>query len=317
LEELPEMRVLVTGGSGFVGAHVCALLTSKGHVALSYDQGSAKAPDWLKNIRTRHGMSDVIIGDILDTKLLAQSIRDFRAEVLIHLAAMPGVAEAEQNPGPYLRVNVEGVESVLEACASEGLARIVHASSSSVYGHSIGQINENHPLNPIGQYGQTKMMGEERIRLASKRGGMHARILRPFTVIGPLGRPDMAAWRFSESIMSGNRVRLHVGSGRDFTSVQDVATAFVLAAEQPWDGCETYNIGAGEYHTAAELAELLAKELGLPLHAEEAGLPLFMPKETWADSSSASQRIGWRPKVTFPAAVREFALWYQSNAPHG
>ena len=311
------MRVLVTGGSGFVGAHVCALLTSKGHVALSYDQGSAKAPDWLKNIRTRHGMSDVIIGDILDTKLLAQSIRDFRAEVLIHLAAMPGVAEAEQNPGPYLRVNVEGVESVLEACASEGLARIVHASSSSVYGHSIGQINENHPLNPIGQYGQTKMMGEERIRLASKRGGMHARILRPFTVIGPLGRPDMAAWRFSESIMSGNRVRLHVGSGRDFTSVQDVATAFVLAAEQPWDGCETYNIGAGEYHTAAELAELLAKELGLPLHAEEAGLPLFMPKETWADSSNASQRIGWRPKVTFPAAVREFALWYQSNAPHG
>ena len=311
------MRVLVTGGSGFVGAHVCALLTSKGHVALSYDQGSAKAPDWLKNIRTRHGMSDVIIGDILDTKLLAQSIRDFRAEVLIHLAAMPGVAEAEQNPGPYLRVNVEGVESVLEACASEGLARIVHASSSSVYGHSIGQINENHPLNPIGQYGQTKMMGEERIRLASKRGGMHARILRPFTVIGPLGRPDMAAWRFSESIMSGNRVRLHVGSGRDFTSVQDVATAFVLAAEQPWDGCETYNIGAGDYHTAAELAELLAKELGLPLHAEEAGLPLFMPKETWADSSSASRRIGWRPKVTFPAAVREFAHWYQLNAPHG
>jgi len=317
LEELPEMRVLVTGGSGFVGAHVCALLTSKGHVALSYDQGSAKAPDWLKNIRTRHGMSDVIIGDILDTKLLAQSIRDFRAEVLIHLAAMPGVAEAEQNPGPYLRVNVEGVESVLEACASEGLARIVHASSSSVYGHSIGQINENHPLNPIGQYGQTKMMGEERIRLASKRGGMHARILRPFTVIGPLGRPDMAAWRFSESIMSGNRVRLHVGSGRDFTSVQDVATAFVLAAEQPWDGCETYNIGAGDYHTAAELAELLAKELGLPLHAEEAGLPPFMPKETWADSSSASRRIGWRPKVTFPAAVREFAHWYQLNAPHG
>jgi UDP-glucuronate 4-epimerase len=311
------MRVLVTGGSGFVGAHVCALLTSKGHVALSYDQGSAKAPDWLKNIRTRHGMSDVIIGDILDTKLLAQSIRDFRAEVLIHLAAMPGVAEAEQNPGPYLRVNVEGVESVLEACASEGLARIVHASSSSVYGHSIGQINENHPLNPIGQYGQTKMMGEERIRLASKRGGMHARILRPFTVIGPLGRPDMAAWRFSESIMSGNRVRLHVGSGRDFTSVQDVATAFVLAAEQPWDGCETYNIGAGDYHTAAELAELLAKELGLPLHAEEAGLPPFMPKETWADSSSASRRIGWRPKVTFPAAVREFAHWYQLNAPHG
>lgn len=311
------MRVLVTGGSGFVGSHVCALLISKGHEALSYDLGSAKAPDWLKNIRIRHGMSDVIIGDILDTKLLAKSIRDFRPEVLIHLAAMPGVAEAEQNPRPYLRVNVEGVESVLEACASEGLARIIYASSSSVYGHSIGQINESHPLNPIGQYGQTKMMGEERIRLASKRGGMHARILRPFTIIGPLGRPDMAPWIFTETIMSGNMVKLHAGSGRDFTSVHDVAAAFVLAAEQPWDGCETYNIGAGEYHTAATLAELLAKELGLPLHAEEAGLPPYMPKATWADISSASRRIGWRPKVTFPAAVREFAIWYQLNAHHG
>lgn len=311
------MRFLVTGGSGFVGSHVCALLISKGHEALSYDLGSAKAPDWLKNIRIRHGMSDVIIGDILDTKLLTQSIRDFGPDVLIHLAAMPGVAEAEQNPRPYHRVNVEGVESVLEACASAGLARIIHASSSSVYGHSIGQINESHPLNPIGQYGQTKMSGEERIRLASKHGRMHARILRPFTIIGPLGRPDMAPWRFTETIMSGNMVKLHAGSGRDFTSVHDVAAAFVLAAEQPWDGFETYNIGAGEYHTAAALAELLAKELGLSLHAEEAGLPPYMPKATWADSSSASRRIGWRPKVTFPAAVREFASWYKLNAPHG
>ncbi len=311
------MRVFVTGGSGFVGSHVCALLISKGHEALSYDLGSAKAPDWLKDIRIRHGMSDVIIGDILDTKLLAKCIRDFRPDVLIHLAAMPGVAEAEQNPRPYLRVNVEGVESVLEACASEGLTQIIHASSSSVYGHSIGQINESHPLNPIGQYGQTKMMGEERIRLASKRGGIHARILRPFTIIGPLGRPDMAPWRFTETIMSGKMVKLHAGSGRDFTSVHDVAAAFVLAAEQPWDGCETYNIGASEYHTAAALAELLAKELGLPLRAEEAGLPSYMPKATWADSSSASRRIGWMPRVTFPAAVREFASWYRLNVRHG
>jgi UDP-glucuronate 4-epimerase len=161
------------------------------------------------------------------------------------------------------------------------------------------------------------MQGEAKIHEAARRNGISARILRPFTVIGPFGRSDMAPWKFSEAITKGSKVRLHAGSGRDFTSVQDVATAFVLAAEQPWDGCETYNIGAGDYHTAAELAELLAKELGLPLHAEEAGLPPFMPKETWADSSSASRRIGWRPKVTFPAAVREFAHWYQLNAPHG
>jgi nucleoside-diphosphate-sugar epimerase len=127
----------------------------------------------------------------------------------------------------------------------------------------------------------------------------------------------MAPWKFSEAITRGSKIKLHAGSGRDFTSVHDVAAAFVLAAEQPWDGCETYNIGTGEYHTAAALAELLAKELGLPLHVEEAGLPPYMPKATWADPSSARRRLGWRPKTTFSAAAREFASWYQLNATHG
>jgi dTDP-L-rhamnose 4-epimerase len=127
----------------------------------------------------------------------------------------------------------------------------------------------------------------------------------------------MAPWKFSEAITRGSKIKLHAGSGRDFTSVHDVAAAFALAVEQPWHGCEIYNIGAGEHHTAAGLAELLAKELGLPLQVEEVGLPPYLPKATWADPSSARRRLGWRPKTTFSAAAREFASWYQLNATHG
>ena len=311
----PEMRVLVTGGSGFVGSHVCALLSSKGHVALSYDIGSAKAPDWLKASRTWQGAADVISGDILDTTLLAKTIRGFRPEVLIHLAALPGVAEAEQNPKPYQRINVEGVESVLQACAREGLSRIIHASSSSVYGHSVGQTNERHPLRPIGHYGQTKMLGEEVIRQASKRGGMHARILRPFTVIGPLGRPDMAPWMFAESILRGAMISLHAGARRDFTCVHDVAAAFVMAAEKPWVGLETYNIGGGSCQGAEALAARIAEKLGRPLRIRPVELPAHMPQETWADISHARLQLGWRPRVEFTAAVHEFAEWFRTSFP--
>lgn len=310
------MRVLVTGGAGFLGAHTCAQLKSRGHCVLAYDGDIAQAPPWLKSARIKHGGVSVIVGDVLDTKLLTQTIRDFRPDVLINLAAKPGVSEAEQHPEDYHRVNVQGVESVLEACANAELRRIVHASSSSVYGNASGQVDESTPLNPAGQYGLTKLLGEEKIRAAASIEGFRACILRPFTIVGPLGRPDMAPWIFAESILRGKRVNLHTGARRDFTSVHDVAKAFVMAAERSWVGCETYNIGGGSCQGADALAVLLAGKLGRPLRAQSIDLPSHMPKETWANISNARLRLGWQPQVTFSAAVQEFAAWFQAHYPN-
>ena len=308
------MRILVTGGAGFIGSHLCALLITRGHDVLAYDQGAAAAPDWLKTARKKHGTVEVVAGDVLDVSYLTEVIRCNHTDVLINLAAKPGVADAERDPMIYQRINVGGVDAVLEACLGAGLRNIVHASSSSVFGNAFGQIDEHHVLSPIGQYGHTKMKGEEKIREAVVRDGISARILRPFTVIGPLGRPDMAPWKFSEAIMKGSKVKVHTGAGRDFTCVHDVCSAFALAAEQPWDGCETYNIGSGEYHGADVLAEGLARCFGRPLHVEKTDLPAFMPKQTKADYSRAMNGLGWRPKVGFAEAVREFAAWYQIHA---
>jgi len=311
------MRILVTGGAGFIGSHLCAHLVSKGHDVLIYDHGSANAPTWLKVARGRYCNAEIIAGDILDTANLAQVIREFDTDTLIHLAAKPGVAEAEEDFRLYQRVNVHGVESVLEACASAALGHIIYASSSSVYGDAVGQVNEARSPSPIGKYGQTKLEGEEKIRQASKLRGIHARILRPFTVIGPMGRPDMAPWKFAEAISKDAKVNLHAGAMRDFTSVYDVVSAFALAAELPWEGCETYNIGSGVCYGADVLAKLLAEAMGKTLHHEVGPLPTFMPKKTWSDSSGAMSRLGWRPKVAFPDAVRDFASWYQSNNQNG
>lgn len=310
------MRVLITGGAGFLGSHVCAQMKSRGHEILVYDAGVAKAPGWLKIARIRHTAAEVVDGDILDTKLLTQTIQGFAPEVLINLAAKPGVSEAQQEPQSYLRVNVQGVESVLEACGRAGLTRIVHASSSSVYGHASGQVSETSPLKPAGQYGLTKVLAEEKIREAARSNGLCARILRPFTIVGPMGRPDMAPWIFAECILRGGTINLHAGARRDFTSVHDVAAAFAMAAERPWDGCETYNIGAGSSQGADALAICLADNLGRALLARPVDLPSHMPRETWANISKASLHLGWQPHVAFTTAIREFAAWFQAHVPN-
>ena len=277
---------------------------------MAFDQGVADAPVWLKDLRKRHGGVQVYAGNILDKGSLIEAIGVFQAEALVNLAAKPGVAQAEDEPAQYEQVNVRGLEIVFEACAEMELTRIVHASSSSVYGLCAGQMDEHQPIEPLGQYGQTKARGEYSIRAACEKQNLNVRILRPFTLMGPLGRPDMAPWKFARKIAKGQSIQIHNGARRDFTSVHDVAMAFALAVETDWQGCEEFNIGSEVPHEAEELARLLAKSLGQQLRTEHVDLPAYMPQSTWSNSAKARQRLGWRPKVSFAAAVEEFATWY-------
>lgn len=304
------MKVLITGGVGFIGAHVCALLRARGHEATAFDNGKAIAPTWLQDCRRRHAGVRLIGGDILDATRLTEALDESSPDVVINLAAKPGVSEAESSPEDYRAVNVRGVEVLLDACARAGVGRIVHASSSSVYGERGGMITEGERPSPVGVYGRTKLDGEKVIQTACERHGLSARILRPFTVIGPLGRPDMAAWKFAHAIVQGRPVGLHAHTRRDFTSVHDVAAAFVAAAEQPWEGCETLNIGSGTPHETAMLAEMIASSLGLALHAHSLERPRYLPLSTWSDSSLAARTLAWRPQMTFENSVQEFAQWY-------
>jgi UDP-glucuronate 4-epimerase len=308
------MKIVVTGGAGFLGAHLCRLLRSRGHDVLAFDQSVAKAPTWLKELRQKHGGVPVHVGSILDQVALREALDAFQPQALVNLAAKPGVAEAETKPEEYELVNVKGLEAVLEACARRGIGRIVHASSSSVYGRCTGPMDEQQPLAPLGQYGLTKARGEESIHAAHQKFEINVRILRPFTIIGSLGRPDMAPWKFAENIASGQAIQLHQGARRDFTSVHDVAKAFALAVESGWQGCEAYNIGSGEPHAAEDLARLLAERLGRKLRIEPIALPTYMPVSTWSNSDRAKQVLGWRPEVSFTAAVEEFSQWYQKHA---
>lgn len=308
------MRIIVLGGLGFIGSHLCSHLKSRGHDVLAYDANIANAPQWLKDLRHRYANVTTTYGDILDTEKLTDTFRTFGADAVINLAAKPGVEEAEKYQQEYHKINVIGVDSLLEACRNANIRRIVHSSSSSVYGEYAGMISELHQLAPKGFYGKTKAIGEDRIHLAYQRWKLNVRILRPFTVFGPYGRTDMAPWKFAKQIIKGETLKLHENSFRDFTSVHDVSRVFALAAEGTWEGCETYNIGSEKSHGASELAQLISESLGIPLRSEVVKLPSYMPSKTWSDSSSARSKLGWSPVVSFHDAIHEFASWFLKYA---
>lgn len=307
------MRILITGSNGFIGCHLAALLKARGHTVCGLDSDAVPVPAWLRKERSVVSGVSAINCDITDVDSLSEVFKTIAPEVIVHLAAKPGVAGAEVAPASYEEVNVRGVANLIDASERAGITRIVHASSSSVYGHAFGAIAETAELRPIGYYGKTKIMGEGLLKAAAESRGMNVIILRPFSVIGSRGRPDMAPWRFADDLLNGRPVPMHEGAGRDFTSVHDVVSAFALAAESSILGCHVMNIGAGEPHLAAELAERLADVLGCKCAMRPKPLPSYMPESTHADIGKASVLLGWSPEVKFPDSVAEFGQWFKTR----
>jgi len=304
------MRILITGSSGFIGCHLSALLRARGHSVVGLDYDTTNIPDWLLRQRSDFAAVTKIRCDISDAVTLTNSIKLAAPEVVVHLAARPGVAGAEVEPNAYEQVNVRGVHNLIHACRAANVGRIVHSSSSSVYGSITGVAEETDDPRPIGHYGRTKLLGEQSLVDAAAEGGLDVLILRPFSVIGPLGRPDMAPWRFAETLLRGQSIQLHDGAGRDFTSVHDVALAFALAAEAAPKGCHVVNVGSGQPHSAFDLAQGLAESLACRLYVNRMPLPSYMPMSTHADIRKAQSLLGWRPKRDFSESVAEFGKWF-------
>lgn len=307
------MRIVVTGSNGFIGCHLTALLKARGHAVCGLDSDAVPVPAWLRKERSVLSGVSAINCDITDVDSLAEVFKAITPEVVVHLAAKPGVAGAEVDPASYEAVNVRGVANLIDACDRAKVRRIIHASSSSVYGHAFGAIAESAELRPIGHYGRTKVMGEGLLEAASRSRGMDVIVLRPFSVIGSRGRPDMAPWRFADDLLSGRAVPIHEGAGRDFTSIHDVANAFACAAESGIKGYHVLNIGAGEPRLAAELAERLADVLGRKCTIRPSPLPSYMPVSTHAGIGKASELLGWSPKVKFVDSVAEFGEWFKTR----
>ena len=263
------MKILVTGGLGFIGHRVVAELEAAGHDVVITDTrtGYGIIPqaeiDWLVAERKKAIRTDRIYGiDIADRDGMAWLIRTHRPSIVIHMASFPRQKVVNQNPQWGSRSMSEGLLNLLEAASQNQVEKFVYISSSMVYGDfdditGIG-VMENHPTNPKGQYGIMKLAGEWLTRDYTQRTGMAHTIIRPSAVYGPLDVEDRVVSKFLITAMRQGIIQVNGGDeALDFTYVDDVARGIAQAAvsENTWN--TTYNITRGVARTLREAAQIV------------------------------------------------------------
>lgn len=312
------MKVLVTGGAGFIGSHVCELLLRGGNdVVVLDDLNDFYDPDLKRqNLREIGNTGQVRFreGDICDESTVARLFEEEEPDTVIHLAARAGVRPSVINPLLYERVNVRGTLVLLEEGRKRGLSRLVFVSSSSVYGttNRIPFREDDHPNLPISPYAATKLAAEKLCYTYHHLYGLPVICLRLFTVYGPRQRPDLAIRKFVAKIDKGESIPVYGdgSSGRDYTFVTDTARGIVSALD--YEGSfEIVNLGNSHPVTLAEMIGTIESCLGKTavidrLPDQPGDVPI-----TYADIGKANALLGFRPGTTFQDGIRQFVDWYR------
>ncbi|MFH1789408.1 MAG: SDR family NAD(P)-dependent oxidoreductase [Candidatus Altiarchaeota archaeon] len=310
------MTVLVTGGAGFIGSHVCEKLLSRGEEVVCVDDlNDFYNPEVKKRNLAELECEDFkfVKADITEKASVSKAFDG--VESVIHLAARAGVRPSIKNPQVYVKVNVEGTLNLLELCREKNIDNFVFGSSSSVYG-----VNEKVPFseedkvdNQISPYASSKLAGEALCHVYHHLYGMNISCLRFFTVYGPRGRPDMAVYKFTKAISEGEPIPVF-GDGkakRDYTYVSDIADGVVAAWEKKL-GYEIINLGDSKTVELSYLISLIDDALGKKAVIEKKPVQAGDVPITYANISKAKKLLGYEPKVKIEEGIPLFVDWYNS-----
>jgi len=294
-------RYVVTGAAGFIGSHLTESLLAAGHQVLAID---CFTEHYDTAVKEENAAAFPV--DRLD--LAADPLDLGGTDGVFHLAAQPGVRSFGERFPLYVRHNVLATERVLEAAARAG-ARVVFASSSSVYGEA-----ERYPTPestnpaPLSPYGITKLACEHLVRAYERSFGLDAVVLRYFNAFGPRQRPDMAFTRIATALAEGGRFELY-GDGRQsrgFTYVNDVVAATESAMH---GGSGTYNVGGGTEASMLEAIAILERIAGRSLDLETGPAVPGDQRRTSADTARIRAELGWEPKVSLEDGLQAQWEW--------
>jgi len=301
-ELVESLRVLVTGGAGFIGSYLVKELVRRGHFVRVLDNFSTGS---IENLIDVARDVEVVRGDVRNYSVVAESVRG--VDIVIHLAALIDVAESMQKPDLYFEVNVVGTHNVAKACRN--IDTLIFASSSSVYGDPIKiPIPEDHPTQPRSVYAATKVAGEAIVQAFSSLYGYRPVILRIFNAYGPKQSRAYSGVviEFIRRVLRGEPPVIY-GDGqqtRDFIYVTDVVEAITRAMTSK-KASGVINIGSGRSTTINELAKLVLKILG-----KENLKPVYAPprpgdlKHSVADITKAKQLLGFEPRICLEEGVK-------------
>ncbi len=315
--DLAGASVLVTGGAGFIGSHLVDVLVARGSRVRVLDNFSTGSRANLSHLGSHLGTAvELNEGDLRDTEACRRAAQGIR--VVFHQAALGSVPRSLADPATTFAVNLAGTANLLAAARDAGVARVVYASSSSVYGASpVLPRREGTEGEPLSPYAQSKRLAEEVARGFGTFFGLEVVGLRYFNVFGPRQSPEgpyaAVIPRFLAAYAAGRAPEIH-GDGsqsRDFTYVADVVAANLLAAVAPAEACgRAYNVGSGRTTTVLELARLLAELSG---GGPEPRLGPPRPgdvQHSHADLADAERLLDYRPAWRLEEGLRETVAWF-------
>jgi UDP-glucuronate 4-epimerase len=312
------MKILVTGGAGFIGSHFVEKCVAEGYEVEVMDEFNDFYDPAIKRANLS-GVPDVRVHqiDIRDEAAVDAVIAAGRFDVIVHLAARAGVRPSIQQPKLYIDTNITGTFHLLEAARKAGVPRFICASSSSVYGVlKTVPFREDLCLNQtISPYAATKLAGEQLCSNYSHLYGMRTINLRFFTVYGPRQRPDLAIHSFTRAIWEGRSIR-QFGDGstrRDYTYIDDILQGMLACLNFDGDRCEVFNLGESQTTTLSELIASIERALGktalIERHPEQPGdVPV-----TYADISKARRLLGYNPHTQIAEGIPRFVEWFHAN----
>ncbi|HLZ54628.1 MAG TPA: SDR family NAD(P)-dependent oxidoreductase [Verrucomicrobiae bacterium] len=315
------MNVLVTGGAGFIGSHVCERLLGDGHAVWALDDlnsfySPAIKEKNLKEISSLGKPFTFLSKNLSDIRALEKLFSEVRFDQVIHLAARAGVRPSLDEPEFFQQVNVEGTVNVLEAARRHGVKKALLASSSSVYGvNTKVPFAESDPVfSVISPYAASKLACEALGHVYHYVYRMDVVMLRFFTVYGPRQRPDLAIHKFAKLIHTGKPIPVY-GDGsteRDYTYISDIVDG-VIACTQKKFGYEIFNLGGSQTVKLSRLIELLEAALGKKAIIDrQPAQPGDVPR-TYADISKAQRLIDYRPRVKIEEGIPKFVDWFRQN----
>ena len=310
-------KVVVTGAAGFIGSHLCERLLGEGREVVGIDSFTDYYSPERKRMHIAGFLDDnrfTLVEEVLNRADLPALFEG--AECVFHLAAQAGVrrswgAEFEH----YTEANILATQKVLEALRGRRGVKLVHSSSSSVYGEALDlPMLEGSALRPVSPYGATKLSAELLCELYRANFGVRYSALRYFTVYGPRQRPDMAFSRFITSALDGGPIEIYGDGGqtRDFTYVSDAVEANIQAFR--YGGEERiFNIGGGSRLSILEVLDLLGGMIGERLDARFTDRAKGDVTDTWADTTLARRELGYRPAVSIEEGLAREVSWYREQ----
>jgi UDP-glucuronate 4-epimerase len=299
------VRVLVTGGAGFIGSHLVRALLDRGDEVTVLDNFDDAYDPALKTQNLEGLNIELVHGDVRDRAAVEESMRG--VDGVVHLAAKAGVRESLENPAEYASVNVGGTVTLLEALRERDRVPMVFASSSSVYGERTdGPFAESDGLGfPSSPYAGSKRAAELMCHGAHLSWGQPITMLRFFTVYGPRQRPTMAISKFIRAVQAGECITLF-GDGtsrRDYTYVDDAVSSVLAALDVPQD-FSVLNVGGGRPVTLDQLVADIGEATGKVVLSERTDVQRGDVSLTWADPTRIAATLGWKPEFTLVEGLR-------------